>query len=229
MIKNLFLSLIKPTKTPETVDNKYKVLLPKLPFYGIGGTICRVEEAPESYYKVLYNSDGTINPQKIPVPKNKNKNYDLILNDYCKDLKNYLDKFQNQYLEYENSINKPTLTNKQFYILAAVTSLATIASIPFLLSTAWTGLLFTAISTLFLYIVCDIRKKDIKNNNQRNNFKKKYKQYKRALANYRSGNPMFEDKIIETTYTEFKKIDKSYLKIFPKIKILVKPKIKEAA
>ena len=228
MNKALFLSLFK-SKKDKTSENNIEILLPELPFYGLGGTIYRIEEAPESYYKVLYNQDGSINPQKIPVPKKKNKNFNLILKDYCEDLKNYLDKFQNQYLEYENNIDNPVLTNKQFYALAIVTALATVSSIPFLLTTAWTGIIFGTISALSLYVVCDIHKKDLQKIKSHNKFKKQYKKYQRDLVDYCSGNPIYKEKQAETIYTEIKKVDKSYLKIFPKIRILKKDKINETA
>lgn len=218
MNKLLFLSLFKSKETKPQENNNLELLLPELPFYGIGGTICRIEEAPESYYKVLYNQDGTINSQKIPVPKKKNKNLNLLLKDYYEDLKNYLDKFQTKYSESYH----PVLTNKQFYILAIITSLATTLSIPVLLSTAWTGLLFSAISAISLYIVCDLRKKDIQKSKNQSNFKKQYKTYQRNLADYRSGNSICNEKCIETTYTQINQIDKSYLKFFPKIKMLIK-------
>lgn len=220
------LKLFKQNTIP-TNDN-IKLLLPELPFYGVSGTIYRIEEAPESYYKVLYNANGTINPQKIPVPKNKKRNFKPILDDYCKDLKNYLDKFQNQYLEYENDTIKQNLTNKQFYLLASIATISTIISIPILLTTAWTGLVLSTISALSLYILCDIHKKDITTNKNRINFKKQYKSYQRDLANYRSSNPVYQ-KHYETTYTKIDGVDKSYLKFFPKIRILRKDNLKEAA
>lgn len=229
MKKELFLSLFQPKKGNLIDNNNTKILLPEIPFYGIGGTICRIEEAPESYYKVLYNQDGTINQNKIPVPKKKTKNFNLILKDYCNDLKNYLDKFQEQYLAYENSDNKPILTNKQFYLLMTITSLATIASIPFLFTTTIAGLIFGTISATSLYIVCDIHKKDITNIKNSNQFKKQYKKYQRDLIDYRSGNAIYKEKQAETIYTEINKIDKSHLNIFPKIKILKKDEIQETA
>lgn len=214
MIKSLF------QKTSYNNDDN-KLLLSELPFYGIGGTIYRIEEAEESYYKILYNQDGSINPNKIPVPKKKSKNLQFLLKDYFMDLSNYLSKFENQYLDYENNTVKETLTNKQFILLVIITSLASIFSIPFLFTTTTIGLLFSTVSLLSLYIVCDIHKKDINNNNKRNTFMKQYKDLERDLANYNSGKNIINEKK-ETIYSEIKKVDKSYLKIFPKIKTLTK-------
>jgi len=226
---NRLLSILKKKNESDKNVSGINLLLPELPFYGIGGTIYCIEEAPESYHKILYNQDGSINPNKIPVPKKKNKNFNLVLNDYCKDLKNYLDKFQNQYLEYESSINIHVLSDKQFYCLAIVTLIATLASIPFLFSTAWIGVIFATISGMSLYIVCDIHKNDVIKDKKHNRFKKQYKKYQRDLANYRSGKPIYKEKNEETVYTEIDKVDKSYLKFLPKIKILIKDEYKEVA
>lgn len=219
-----------PSKTKnESNLTDYTVILPELPFYGIGGTIYRVEETEDSYYKVIYNANGSINPQKIPVPKNKKRNFKPLLKDYCHDLKNYLDKVQNQYIECESNITDTTLTNKQFYTLALITLMATIASIPFLFSTAWIGLVFSTISALSFCILCDIHKKDIVKLKKQKQFKKQYIQYQRDLANYRSSNPIFKNKNDETNYTKINEVDKSYLKIFPKIRRLKKDNYNEAA
>ena len=162
-------------KKDDNQSNDNNLLLQELPFYGIGGTICRIEEAEESYYKVLYNQDGSINPLKIPVPKKKKKNFKYLLDDYFKDLVNYLDKFKNKHIELETSTYKEVLTNKQFILLSIITFLASIFSIPFLFTTTIIGLIFSTVSILSLYIVCDIHKKDAQTVNSRNVFIKQYK------------------------------------------------------
>lgn len=222
MIKDTILSLLPITKKQNSQSNNNQILLPKIPFYGINGTICHVEEAPESYYKVLYNQDGTINPNKIPVPKKKTKNFNLILKDYCEDLKKYLEKLESKYLEAENTIIKPVLSKKQFISLTIVTTLASIASIPFLFTTTWAGIAFGSFSIFSLYVVCDIHKKDTQKINASNKFKKQYKELQRNYVDYKNGNPIYKEKTNETIYTEIEKIDKSHLRIFPKIKILTK-------
>lgn len=227
---NSILSLpIFQTKKNELLDDTNELLFDELPFYGISGTICRIEEAPESYYKVLYNQDGTINPQKLPVSKKKGKKFIAIQEDYYSEVKNILTKFKDQYMEYENNKYNPTLTNNQFYILAIVTFLASMASIPFLLTTAWIGLVFETISVLSLYIVCDIHKKDVQNKKERTAFMNKYIKLERDLVDYQTGNFSYKDKKVKTEYTKIEEIDKSHLKTFPNIKMLTKEGIKEAA
>lgn len=207
------LTLFKKKQTDEDI----KLLLPELPFYGKGGSICRIIDAPESYYKVLYTSNGGISNTLIPVPKNKGRNFKLILNDYCCDLKSYLDEFQNQYLEYESTKIKKKLSNKQFYILASIVAICTIISIPVLLTTSWIGLVFSSVSAFSLYMICDIRNKDVTNENTRKNFIRQYNNYQRALANYKSSNPVYKERYEKTLYPEIPKKDTSYLRFIPKI------------
>lgn len=215
------------SKKDNLSENNNKLLFPELPFYGIGGTIHHIEEAPEAYYKVLYNQDGTINSLKLPISKKKGKNYALIKKEYYQEVEKCLKVYETQYLEHENNKYKPTLTNNQFYLLAIVTFLAGIASIPFLLTTAWIGLIFTTVSVLALYIVCDLHKKDITNTKNQSEFKKQYKELQRNLIDYKSGTST--KKKVETSYTKIEEIDKSSLKTLPNIKILTKEGIKEAA
>ena len=228
-MKDILLSLLPIQKNEMEELNNNQILLPEIPFYGISGSICRVEEAEESYYKVLYNQNGTINPHKIPVPKKKTKNFNLIVKDYCEDIKNYLEKYENKYLEIENTIINPTLTKNQYYALITVTILASLASIPFLFTTSIAGVIFGSISMFSLYLVYDINKKDTKKIKDNNNFKKRYKELQRSYVDYKNGNPIYKVKTNETVYTEIEKVDKSNLKFFPKIKILTKEEIKKVA
>lgn len=226
---NKILSLpIFQSKKNNLLENN-KLLFSEIPFYGIGGTIYRFEEADDSYYKVIYNQDGTINPQKLPISKKKGKNYRLLENDYYKEIEKYLKNLNDKYLEYTNNSYKANLTNKQFYILAIATFLASIVSIPFLLTTAWIGLVFATISVLSLYIVCDVHKKDVQNIKERSSFITQYKELERALTNYNLGSTNSKGKNTETTYTKIEGIDKSHVKIIPNIKILTNNGLKEAA
>lgn len=208
-------------KKSDNLGNDNNLLLQELPFYGIGGTICRIEEAEESYYKVLYNQDGSINPLKIPVPKKKKKNFKYLLDDYFKDLGNYLDMFKNKHIELETNTYKEVLTNKQFILLSTITFLASIFSIPFLFTTTIIGLIFSAVSILSLYIVCDIHKKDVQTINERNIFIDGYKKLEKDLKDYNAGKTNFKVKD-KTMHQKIKKIDNSYLKPLNRIKNLVR-------
>lgn len=208
-------------KKDDNQSNDNNLLLQELPFYGIGGTICRIEEAEESYYKVLYNQDGSINPLKIPVPKKKKKNFKYLLDDYFKDLGNYLDKFKNKHIELETSTYKEVLTNKQFILLSIITFLASIFSIPFLFTTTIIGLIFSTVSILSLYIVCDIHKKDVQTINERNIFIDEYKKLEKYLKDYNTGKTNFKAKD-KPMHQKIKKMDNSYLKPLNRIKNLVR-------
>lgn len=222
MKKELFLSLFQPKKGNLIDGNNNSILLPEIPFYGISGTICRVEEACDCYYKVVYNQDGSISPNKIPVPKKKKKNFNFVLRDYCEDIEKYLVKYQSKYLECENSMDNPIFTDRQYYLLMVVTLLATIASFPFLFTTAWVGLVFGTISSFSLYMVYDLHKKDTDKIKSHTEFKKNYKKLQRDLVRYQANNPLYKVRNSETIYTEIKNKDKSDLKMFPKIKRLMK-------
>lgn len=224
MNKDLFLSLLKPEKG-NSIDNNNQILLPEIPFYGISGTICRIEETEDSYYKVLYNQDGTIKSQKIPVPKKKSKNLSLLLNDYCNDLKKYLEKYKNEYGDCEKKQTDLFLTDKQFYLLIILTLLATLASLPFIFTTTAIGIIFSTISVTSLYIVCDIRNKDIQKNKKYSEFKKQYQQLERDLIEYQTGNIKGEIKREETICTKINELNKSNLKLFSEMNLLIKEEI----
>lgn len=228
MNKEFFLSLLSQTNNESNSiesNSDTKVLLPKIPFYGLAGTICQIEETTDSYYKVLYNADGNINENKIPVPKKKSKNKKYLLNDYYKDLKKYLEANEAKYLEYENTNPNPILTNTQFYILAIVTFLASVSSLPFLFSTTWIGLIFATISTFSLYVVCDIHKNDLNKQKKYITFINNYKEYQRDLVNYNINNKLTKSKTPKTTYTEIENMEKSNEKLSTKLKQLKKEEL----
>ena len=228
---NFILSLpIFQTKKNELLDNNNKLLFNELPFYGIGGTIYCIEEAEEAYYKVIYNQDGTINPQKLPIPKKKGRNFILVQEDYYNEVKTILDKLREQYLEYEHNNYKSILSNSQFYILAIVTFLASMASIPFLLSTAWIGLVFATVSVLSLYIVCDIHKRDIQNTKEKDTFMKQYKKLEKDLSDYQSGITISMEQSKKVNFTKVESVDKSFLnELSNNNRRLIKQEFTEAA
>lgn len=231
MNKELFLSLLtqnnKQTKNIESNDST--ILLPRIPFYGIAGSISHIEEAKDSYYKILYNVDGTINKNKIPVPKKKTKNKKYLLNDYYNDLEKYLERNESQYLEYKNTNIIPTLSKKQFIALASVTGLASLASLPFLAATTWVGLIFGTVSVFSLYVICEIYKKDRDKIKNQQDFINSYNEYKRNLVDYRTNNQLDKEKINKTTYTQIENIKKINEKVSAKLKQLIKKEETQAS
>ena len=111
----------------DNLESDNIVLLKELPFYGVAGSIYRIEEAPDCYYKVLYNQDGSINSRMIPVPKKRCKNLGLVVNDYIEDVKKYLKVFNDKYIDYSNDEIKPILNNREFYILFVIYSCCSVA------------------------------------------------------------------------------------------------------
>lgn len=224
MIKELFLSSSNKNnnKINNTKGNDSTILLTEIPFCGLAGTISRIEETKDSYYKVLYNADGTINKTKLPVPKKKNKNKKNLFNDYYNDLEKYLDRNKAKYLEFKNTNIIPKLSKKQFLALATVTSLASLASLPLLLSTTFVGLMFGTISVFSLYVVCEVYKKDKDEIIKRNNFVNDYDQYQRNFVDYKAKNESNKAVTPKTQYTEIDCTKKNNEKEPAKSKQLIK-------
>ena len=210
----------------DNLESNNLVLLRELPFYGIAGSICRVEEAPECYYKILYNQDGSINSCMIPVPKKKKKNLNLVINDYIEDIKKYLNIFNDKYIDYSNNGVKTILDNRKFYILFIITLLASISSIPFLFTTAWAGLVFSTISTLSLYIVLDLHKKDKEKVRECNELIKQYEELQKVLDDYEFGKSILNKSSDEVFLTE---TVKNNVSVFEKIDILSNDKYRKVA
>lgn len=222
-----FISLFQ-NKKDNIVEDDNLVLLKELPFYGIGGTIYRIEEAPECYYKVLYNQDGSINSLKIPVPKKKTKNLSLIIDDYINEIKKYLEVSYDKYIDCSDKEIKRVLNNKEFYMLFVITLLACLASIPFLFTTIWVGLLFSTISTLALYIVCDIHKKDKEKEKEYIIFKSQYKELQKVLDDYNVGKSIIKDNSKEVFSNKSTRLE-SNVNILGKINMLINEKNREIA
>lgn len=227
MIKSFFKSLI-PVKSNDNVENDNKIL-PKIPFYGVGGSICYIGEDVDCYYKVLYKNDGTVSLDKLPVPKRKNKTFKVLLEDYYNDVYKFLECSKDRYAEYNKSSYKEVLSDKLFYALAIVTALATVMSIPFIFSSSLVGVLFASISAFSLYMVCDIHKRDVKNVSDRDTFIKAYEICEKNLADYRVGNPLVKDRALSTVYTEIEAKGKIRDEDYPKIKSLTKEDAREVA
>ena len=168
-------------------DDGNKVLAPEVPFYGKSGTIFRIEEASEAYYKVLYNSDGSIRKLKIPVSKKKSKNLNFLLNDYIEEVRNYLTSSYDKYMECSNNKVKVILSNREYSVLLIVNILAVLVSIPFLFAITLAGLIFSVISFLCLYILLNIHKKDEEKIEEHDCFVRKYEEFQKMLIDYEKG------------------------------------------
>ena len=182
-------------KEVNIVENN--IILPKIPFYGISGTISHIEESSECYYKVIYREDGSINSLKLPIPKRRSRSLVMIKEEYYNEVEKYLTSVKDKYIEFKDNKCNTTLTNKQYILLFIITLLASIFSLPFFLATALMGLIFESISVLSLYIVCDIHKKDVIKLKEYNDFIKEYQEFEERLSIYNSGKK--ENAFIELT------------------------------
>lgn len=218
MFKKLFELLDLKRKKSNLEDNNNIVLYPKIPFYGIKGSIHSIEDAENVYLKVVYNHDGTIDPLKRPIPKKKNKNLCLVEDDYYKDLKTYLEFNHDKYLDYKNNIKQPKLSKKQTKAAIMATTTLSIISFPILLYTSYVGAILEAISLLSLYKTIDIKKQH-EILEKKKQFLEEYKQYQKELITYNQNN---SKKAYKTIYTEIATKNATKEKDYPKIKLLTK-------
>lgn len=215
-------------------DNYIETLLPDIPFYGIKGTICRIEVLKDDddgrelcYYKVLYNHDGTINPKKVRVPRSKGKNFASLLNNYYEDLQKYLNLNHDKYLDYKTNKMKKTIDKSCVKFLVIASATLVVATIPILISTVYVGAIMEATFLLSLYLTNNFRKKIIADE-KKQEFIKQYDSYQKELMDYNIACDK-GDKIKRTLYTEISSKDHSLDKNWPKIKVLAKEENKEAA
>ena len=232
--KNLF---SKKEANLDTTNGQFVALCPDIPFYGIKDTICRIEVSKDlegrelSYHKVLYNHDGTINPKKVNIPRNKGKNLDLLLGDYYGDLKKYLEVNSNQYFNCKNNSLKKKVDKKKTQILIVILAIVSLALFPVMGYT--TGIastisaILTASSLLGLYMQVNSYAKIIaeeKNKKYIDNYEEKHEklvqfigeQEKKKLKNSKNG------KVTNFTPIATANKDLNAEKCKNKIKILVK-------
>lgn len=231
MKKGLFLSrFMKQKNNSLEQDQIVKVLLPDIPSYGIKGSICRIEETEESYYKVLYQLDGTT--EKIPVPKKKQRNFSSIVDDYYKDLKKYLDLNHGKYHEYKENRLKQKMDKKFVQIGVLVSFGMALISLPILVSTTYIGAFLEAISILFLYLTCDL-KREIVEDEEKHTFIKQYDSYQTRLVDHNVMKANQNNQSKRTVYTEISskqhKISKEDARGKKRTLIKEKEELREAA
>ena len=155
-----------------------------LPFYGKKGTISTIKENNNNYIVNCYDFTGKDNIV-LEVPKN-NRNYNQLIDNYYKDLKEYLKANNNKY-EYYNQTKKENKTNKKTITLLKLISIAAIAlSIP-LLSTheelGYIGITLNAISIPLLVSSINLTTKARKEEKKKK-FINKYNELEHRLRIY---------------------------------------------
>lgn len=217
-------------------DTYVETLLPDIPFYGMKGTICRIEVLKDDddrelcYYKVLYNHDGTIDSEKIRVPKCKGKNLVSLLNDYYTDLKQYLDFNNDKYLDYKTNLMNKKFDKRKVQIAVMISVAMTIVSLPILILTNYVGAIMSGASILLLYKTNSLNKK-IMEDEKKHKFIKQYDQHQQRLVNYYVIESNQQSKKHQTKYTGISSKrqvnEKEYQKF--KTKVLMKEELREAA
>lgn len=197
----------------------------EIPNIGIKGAIHNIEEANECYYIIEYNADGTLDPIKKPVPKNKGKNLPFITDIYYKNLKKYLEINNDKYLKYKNIPRQHKLSKMKLKVYTIITFVATSCSLPVLFFVSDIGAVFSAISLLSLYKVYDLKKTQ----DNQEKFIKRYDVYQRMLIEYNLKNEQPKKKY-ETKYTKIAtKEEPVQEKTRPKTLSLTKEEKREAA
>lgn len=233
MIKSL---ILKRKTTNQAIDSLIETVLPDIPFYGLKGTICRIEVLKDDYdnrelcyYKVLYNQDGTISKDKVRVPKSKGKNLSSLINDYYNDLKKYLDLNNSKYLDYKENGLKEKNNKKTIQALIILSVIAIVIFIPILLSTTYIGAIIEAICLLLFYKANELHKKIIEDE-KKSEFIKQYDYYQKDLVKYQSLKNDKDNKLKKYNQTKISsksnKLEQEFKK--NKIKTLIKEELREA-
>ena len=170
-----------------------------LPYYGIKGTIYKIEER-ENYYTVYRYGMSEKDIYILEVPKNI-KNNELLLNNYYSDLKNYLNLNKEKYEQYKNTKYKkhPNLNLLKIIAIVMLSS-----SIPLLQTYDILGYIGIALDILSIPVVISVIKLSIDEKKKEKNIKfiKKYNELQHKLRLY---NEKQEKSYKITKYSELTK------------------------
>ena len=170
-----------------------------LPYYGIKGTIYKIEER-ENYYTVYRYGMSEKDIYILEVPKNI-KNNELLLNNYYSDLKNYLNANKEKYEQYKNTKYKkhPNLNLLKIIAIVMLSS-----SIPLLQTYDILGYVGIALDILSIPVVISVIKLSIDEKKKEKNIKfiKKYNELQHKLRLY---NEKQEKSYKITKYSELTK------------------------
>ena len=184
-----------------------------LPFFGKINSICKiikVDDDENKYYIVKrYDHKGNEKKEDFIVPINP-KNTKGIIEDYCKDIKDYLIKDEKKYNEYKTkkkifNFNISTSTIKSLEIISnlgiclgtVLTGLSfSLISMPILL---YSGVIILVISGIGNVVVGDINKEVIQTE-----FINTYDNYSKQLNEYKS----YLDSKLKTKPTEYNGLTK---------------------
>ena len=172
-----------------------------LPFYGKKGTISNIEETDKNYVVYRYDFTGK-DSLVLEVPKNT-KNYNLLLENYYTDLKDYLITNNNKY-EYckrtrlNNKVKEKTIISLKIISIALIT-----ASLPLIATQGTLGYIGVTLDALAIPAIISSVNLSLKENNikKKTNFINKYNELEHRLRIYNKG----KSKTVSLTkYSELK-------------------------
>lgn len=122
-----------------------------LPFYGQKGTISRIQE--EDKYFLVYRYDINGKENFITKIAKTTKNYNLLLENYYSDLKDYLSKYGYKYEEYKMTRLKKKINMNLVNLLKLTAIIMITSSIPLLLTHEALGYLGVVLDVLSIPVL----------------------------------------------------------------------------
>jgi len=176
-----------------------------LPFFGKNNSISKIikiHNDEEKYYLITrYDNNGSEKDENFRIPI-KLETTMGIMEDYCRDLREYLTKNESKYVSYKKkkrvfnfnvSIDKLKLFDKiakvGIYLGAGLIGLTfSIISLPILFGV---GMVILVVSSVGVFIINDINKelKEIKFVDSYDEYSRKFNEYKNCLDNKMRSNP----------------------------------------
>lgn len=175
----------------------------QLESFGKKGTIKKIETGDKHY--IVYQYGAVRNEETITyVPKNQ-ENYELLVENYYKDLKEYLDYNKDKYETYQKTRLKKKINPNVINLLNIAGIILIGTSIPMLLTTGtllYLGMSLDLIAIPLLIKSANLSMKE-KENNKKETFLKKYRDRENRLRTYN------QEKNKCHTETNYKGIDKN--------------------
>ena len=174
-------------------------MLGEIPYYGVRGSISRIDEHGKHYYVYRYDDRGNIGNCFV-IPKKYEKK---LFENYIDDVKNYLDTNKEKYLTSFSSQLKTSLNLKKHFVGLSVSVVLAISSI--LASIFTSGVAsYIGIAGFFFSFISSCYEGQILNKcmleNKRHGFIHQYKEYLNQVNEYNIKNKKF-DRVDSTKYS----------------------------
>lgn len=155
-----------------------------LPFYGKKGTISKIQEQDKYYIVSRYDINGK--EGFVTKVAKTTKNYNLLLENYYSDLKDYLVKYGNRYEEYKMTRLNKKINMNLVNLLKLVAIIMITSSIPLLLTheaLGYLGVVLDVLSIPTLVTSINLSLKD-SNDKKKAEFINKYNELEHRLIMY---------------------------------------------